>query len=91
VLIPRPGPVTSILVNRSKKEVVKKPDVSLEVWSEAAAVLQTEEEVAPFAAKAAGHIAPETLNANIMYTPAKYIRYTSTSGDATEHLLCLGL
>jgi hypothetical protein len=60
----------------SKKEVVKKPDVSLKIWSEAATVLQTEEEVAPFAAKAPGHIAPETLNANIMYTPAKYIRYT---------------
>jgi hypothetical protein len=47
--------------------------------------------IAPFAAKAAGHIAPETLDANIMYTPAKYIRYTSTSGDAAEHSLCLRL
>jgi hypothetical protein len=26
-----------------------------------------------------------------MYTPAKYIRYTSTSGDAAEHSLCLRL
>jgi hypothetical protein len=56
--------------------VVKKPDVSLKIWLEAATVCQTEEEVAPFAAKAAGHIAPEMLNANITYTPAKYIRYT---------------
>jgi hypothetical protein len=74
VLIPRPGPVSRILINGSKKEVVKKPDVGLEVWSEAATVLQTEEEVAPFAAKAAGHVAPETFNANIMYAPTKCIR-----------------
>ncbi|KAJ7754737.1 hypothetical protein B0H14DRAFT_3512521 [Mycena olivaceomarginata] len=62
--------VSHILIHGNKKEVVKKPDVRLKIWSEAATVLQTEEEVAPFAAKAPGHITPETLNAMLQKTPS---------------------